>query len=381
MISFASAYSDSVYIEDYDLSVEYDSAVAGDIFNLTISVVNDANSARNLTLKFYPDDPFDFITDKKWSFHLESGETATKKFRIKVDEDAEKKTYDLEFNLDDGEDDWDDSFDIKVLSGSAEFSLRGIVFSPSKIYPDSKDVKLEVTIRNKGDKNAEDLVAKIILPKGFTPSNSYSDIVYLGDFDAGESETLTFYFDVSNTLSEKKYMAEINLKYEVEGDDEESTFDLNIPVFGIPQFEITDVKVMSEEISQGSNAKIKLSVQNVGSEDAKDVSLKVYERSDRPFEFKEKSVYVGSLKSGEIGYAVFEFGVDSNAEPINYLLDFQVRSVDGDSVIVDDLTTSIKVSEKNFNIQSYFISVILGGIFVLLLSILIFVLKRGKNGS
>lgn len=379
MISLASAYSDSVYIEDYDLSIEYDSAIADDIFTLTVSVANDASSARDLKLEFDPDDPFDFITDEEWDFHLESGESATKTFRIEVDEDAEKKTYDLDFNLDDGDDDWDDAFEIKVSSDSAEISLGEIVSSPSKIYPDSEDVELEVTIRNKGDKSAEDLIARITLPEGFTPSSAYSDVVYLGDLDAGESETLTFYFDTSNILAEKEYVAEINLEYEVDGNDEKSTLELNIPVFGIPQFEITNVNIV-EEISQGSDAKIKLTLQNVGSEDAEDVTLKVYERSDQPLEFSEKSVYVGSLKSGETGYAIFEFAVDNSAEPISYRLNFQVRSVDGDSVIVDDLTTSVNVSKKEFNLGGYFVYIILG-VSLLLGVTLLFVFKRGKNGS
>ena len=378
MLSFTSAYSDSLYIEDYDISIEYDSAIADDIFTLKVSISNDAGSAKNLTLEFDPEKPFDFITDEEWNLYLGSGETTSKTFRVEIDEDAEKKTYDLEFNLDDGNDDWDDSFDIKVLSDSADISIGEIVSSPAKICPGTKDVKLEVNIRNKGDKDAEDLVTKIILPQGFEPSSAYSDIVYSGDLNAGETQILTFYFDIEETLLEDNYVTSLNLNYVVEGDDKESALDLQIPIFGIPQFEISDGKVI-EQIIQGKDAKIKLALTNIGSKDAQDVTLKVYERSDQPFDFVEKSVYIGSLKSGEIGYAIFEFKVENDAEPINYLLDFQIRSISGETVIVDDLTTKILVQQKELNFSSYLIYLILGS-FVLLVIILVFIIKKGKNG-
>ena len=372
VLSVVSAYSDDLYIEDYDLSVNYNSAIADDVFTLTLTITNDASSAKNFTFEFDDDKPFDFLTDESWSFYLESGNTTSKDFRVKVDDDAESKNYDLEFDLDDGSGDWDDSFDIKITSNSADISVGEIVSSPSRILPGADDVSFSVTIKNKGSFDAEDLVATLILPNGFEASSSYSNIFHAGDLNSGDSSTLTFYFDVEENVLESS-VAEIELSYEADGNEETANIEIEIPVFPTPQFEIVAVENVGD-IFPGSTSKIKISIKNVGGEDAKDVTLKIYERSDQPFVFDEKSVYVGSLNSGETGEAVFEFQVDKNAEIISYILDFQTRCISGDSVVVGDLSTKIFVSEKEINIQNYLIYVF--GALIIILGFLVFLSRR-----
>lgn len=370
LLSVVSAYSDSNYIENYDLQINYDGALAGEVFTLQVSVINDDNSLRNFTLDFDDDSPFDFLTDEKWEFTLNSSQSISKNFRIEIDDDADSKKYDLDFNLDDGDDDWDDSFEIRVSTNDAEFVLGEISSTPSKIFPGEEDALLSVFLENEGDLVAENVVAEMILPRGFTPSSSYSNIVHLGDLDSGEVANLDFYFDVDKSVVDSS-VANIILNYEVDGEEMEKELSVDIAIFAMPQFEIMNVQTLNEEITKGSTSKVKIQIENVGGEDASDVTLKVYERSDQPFVYEEKSYYIGSLIKGEIGEAVFEFSVDSDAEPISYFVDFQVRSVLGDSVFVDDLTTSFSVVEKqnNFNLIflfTFFAVLIVAGVLIYL---------------
>ncbi len=375
LLATVSAYSDSVYVEDYDLEISYDSATVDDIFTLTLKITNDASIAKNLTLDFKEDDPFEFITDDEITTLINSSETKTFNFRIEVDKDADSKSYDLEFNLDDGSDDWNDEFKLRIISDTVEITLGEIISAPKKIIPNSQEVKFDVTIKNSGDYTSENLIATLNLPEGFSPSSSYSDKVHLGDLASGISKTLTFYFDTDKTLSEASYTATLDLDYTSEGNDETKTLEIELPVFSIPQFEITNVKILTEGIYPGSTTKVRLAIQNIGGENSKDVSLKVYERSDQPFSFTEKSSYVGSLDVGETGYAIFDFEVDKDATPMSYILNYQVRSISGDSVLVDDVTSNINVTTKTLDMKLYlFVGIVI--ITILLIVLSIYVIRR-----
>lgn len=373
LLPAVSAYSDSAYLEDYSLKTSYESAVSGEVFNLDVEMTNDGDSEKNLTLEFDPEDPFRLVSDEEEIFSLQPGNSGSKNFRIRVEEDTESKSYDLEFNLDDENDDWDDSFDIKVVSDSAEISTGEIVSFPKKILPGSENVKFSVKIKNKGRIGAEDLVAKLKLPEELKPSSSYSNIVHAGDLRSGGATLLDFYFDVEESVK-NGVNATLNLDYEEEGEEKTENIDIKIPVFPVPQFKIMNIETLSEGINKGSSAKIKISLKNTGREDAEDVTLKVYEKNSQPFSFKEKSVYIGTLDKGETGEAVYEFDVESDAEIIPYLVDFQTRSVMGDSVIVDDVTAEISVSEKKIGLENYLIYGIIA--LVIITGILIFLVRR-----
>jgi hypothetical protein len=370
-ISNMSAYSDSITLEDYQIQYQYANAQAGDYFNLQVTLINHASSTKNLTLEIDDGNPFDLKGTSEWTVELNASANSTKTFALQVDEDAETKKYELEFNLDNGNDDWDDSFGIKIVSDSAELSLGEIVSSPKKILPGVQDVELKITISNDGEQDAENLVAKLNLPEGFISSSSYSTIVHAGNIASGSTKTLTFYFDVEENLNAEYHVFKLELDYESDGSEENSILDVEVPVFSIPQFEITQISVLSDGIHPGTKGKIKVGLKNSGGKDATDVSLKVYERSDQPFSFVEKSAYVGSLSQGQTGYAIFEFDVDKQATPSLYLLDFQVRSIDGEDVIVDDVTANLSLENKNFQIEDYLlyiagaIVILVGGIFYL----------------
>ena len=375
-MSNLSAYTDSITLEDYQIQYQYNNAQAGEYFNLQVTLINHASSTKNLTLEIDDNNPFDLKGESKWIVELNSSTNSTKTFALQVDEDAETKKYDLDFNLDDTDDDWDDTFGIKIVSDSAELSLGEIVSSPKKILPNSQDVALTITLNNEGEQDAENLVANLNLPEGFTASSSYSTIVHAGKITSGSTKNITFYFDVPRSLNEENYTLNLDLTYDSDGSEENTYLNVEVPIFSIPQFEITQINVLSDGIHPGTKGKIKVGIKNIGGKDAKDVSLKVYERSDQPFSFVEKSAYVGSLNQGQTGYAIFDFDVDNEATPSLYLLDFQVRSIDGENVIVDDLTTSLNLEKKDFHLGDY-VLYIAGGIIVLAAGV--WYLKKRKH--
>lgn len=368
----AASYSKTIFIDDYVIDYNYQDAISESYFTLKINITNNKNSARNLTLKMQEDDPFEFKDSRRWDIeNLNSSQSVSKNFVIYVDK-AESKKYFIEFNLKDNEDDWDEKFEIKVSTNSPEFSLGEISSSPKKMVPGQTGVALSITIKNIGDYKAEDVVADLKLPQDFSFSGSYSNELHLGDIDKGVSKTLVFYFDIDEKIEEKNYSATLTLNYKNDGESEKKEITIPLTIFSIPRFEIIKIEELSK-LYPGSKSKIKVYLKDIG-KDAKDVTLRVYQRSDQPFEFTEKSVYIGSLKSNEIGYGVFEFTIDKKAESMKYYLDFQLRSVDGDNVIVKELSYPLTVSKKESNFDLYLILSI-----GLLLILIVIVLLKNKN--
>jgi hypothetical protein len=371
-----SAYSKSLEIDNYLLEYNYDNPTAGNTFSLNVNLTNLKNSPVNLTLELDDSSPFDISGQKEWATNFSANEEKTNRFVIEVDDDAENKRYDLEFNLDDEQDDWDNYFLVRVVSDSAELNLGEITSIPKKITPGLNEVELKINIKNSGEYDAEDLIVKLELPEGFIASSSYSTIAHIGDLDSGDSKIVSFYFDVEEKLDNLEAQAVLILEYNTDGEEEIQKLDVNIPVFAIPQFEILSLEKLTGEIYPGTKSKIKIAIKNTAQEKANDVSLRVYERSDQPFEFVEKSSYIGSLNSNEVGYAVFEFETTNKAAPLKYVLDFQVRAVDGENVIVKDLSSSMEVKKKEFNLTNYLGYILLG---IIVLVIGIFYLKKRRH--
>ena len=377
-IDFVSAQSDFLEAGDYFIDYSYENAEADGRFTLEIKITNeDTDPKENVNFELNLDDPLDNIGDDNWEIGtLNTGESVSKNFRIEVDEDANSGDYEIEFELTDSEDDYDDIFDIEVISNSAELLIGTIKSEPTTILPDMKDVKLTVSIENTGDKDAKYVKGKLVLPQGFTASNSYSDIVNLGIIQAGETKEAIFYIDTDKTLTSDLYFAHIDLRYENDNDEHAEKLEIDLPVQGIPQFLVTNIKTDPTKVTQKSTATIKIELKNIGEKEGKDTSIKVFEKSDQPFEFDEKTYYIGTLSSEDTGTAVFTFKVDGDATPNNYLLNIQIRTVYDNEVLVSEETISLQVYEYERTLKDYLKIVGLIAVIILVIFILIKVLKK-----
>ena len=351
----ASATSDFVNLGEYDVEYTYDEAVAGDRFTLTVTITNQDNENKeNIRFEFDEKNPFEFVGDDDWDIgELSEGESATKNFRIEIDEDTDSDDYELEFTLEDSKEDYDDVFEIEVKSDKAEFIIGNLQSDPTTILPDMKDIKLTVEIQNTGDVDAKYVKARLELPQGFSPSNSYSDIVNLGTIRAGETKEAIFYIDTEKTLNSDLYNAKVNLDYENGNDKKSEDLEIDLPIQGIPQFSINDIKTEPTKIMQGNSVILKIEIKNIGEKEGKDTSIKVFEKSDQPFEFKEKTNYIGTLESDSTGMAVLKFDVDKDAVPTNYLLSIQIRTVSDGNVLVSEETIPIRVYEYERSTEDY----------------------------
>ncbi len=379
-VNVVSATSDFVNLGEYDIEYIYDEAVAGDRFTLTVTITNQDNENKeNVIFEFDEKDPFEFVGDDDWDIgNLDVGESVMKNFRIEIDKDTDSDDYEIEFELKDSKEDYDDIFEIEVISDQAELVIGDIQSDPKTILPDMEDIKLTIEIENSGDHDAKFVKAKLKLPQGFIPSSSYSDIDNLGTIKAGETKEAVFYIDTEKNLNSDLYSAEIELTYENSNDKRTENLEIDLPIQGIPQFSISGITTSPSKIMQGDSVILKINLENIGEKDGKDTSVKVFEKSDQPFEFKEKTNYVGTIEQDSMGTAVLKFNVEKSAIPTNYLLNIQIRTVYNGEVLISEETVSIRVYEYERTTGDYLKigGLAVGGVLIVLIILLVFKGRR-----
>lgn len=378
-IGKVSAITESLELGDYVIDFEYDEedVEAGETFRIEATITNEGDETKEeVLIELELDDPFDEIGDREKSIGtLEIDESKTVSFRVDVDSDTDEDFYPFEFRIEDSKDDDSDEFDIEVKSNEADLVIGNIQSLPTVISPDVEDIKLTLTIDNIGDQDAESIRARLILPQGFTPSGSFSDIANLGTIPSNSNKEVVFFIDSDEFLSSGRYQARLELSYENDGNSDIETLEFELPVKGRPQFLIEQVSVSPKPLFPGSEGKLRISIRNVGEEEGQETSIRVFENSDQPFSYNEKTNFIGNLDITESGTGIISFDVDSGDVANNYIVRVQIRTLSEGNVIVEEHSVNIKVSEPE---EKGNLPYVLAGSTVVML-VFLFVLYRVKR--
>ena len=285
-----------------------------------------------------------YISGEDWYYTL--------KYKLLVDSKALEGTYTLKlkYKINNSQIQGVTEFDISVSDAKyPDFVAGNIISSPTKLVADTDAAQLNVEISNIGDKDAQNVVAKLNLPKEISATYSYSDRANLGTIGEGSSKTATYYLDIDKIAETKNYIVPLVISYK-EADDKENeyqtkTINLEIPIKEKPKFQILSITTQPEKIIPGSVVKLKIDLKNIG-KDADSVSLKIYKETSQPFTFNEKTDYIGNLDKDQEGNAIISFDVDKDAEAKKYILDLEIRAIDGEQVIVQNESLTIEVGKK-----------------------------------
>ena len=274
-------------------------------------------------------------------------------YKVRVDKDAPEGVYqvNLKHRTENSELWFSKEYDVRVEDRkSPEFVLGQLSTSPKTLASDIEEAELTIEIANIGDGDAENVLIEMELPEGFTPSYSYSDRDALGTIPAGSSKTATFYIDISKDTEGGIHEAKMSIRYK-EADDDDNEYRreaimLDLPLKDKPLFDIESVSLIPETIGPGSLAEIRLLIKNTGGEEAESVSVRAFKEATQPFDFDEKSDFIGKLEAGETGEAVLKIDIDPDATPKDYIIDLEIRAVDDTEVLVFDKTFSITISSS-----------------------------------
>jgi hypothetical protein len=387
VIANVSATERTLFLDDYEMEYSYFGAEEDESFTLFVTIKNTGNENKTEVLfEINDDDPFSVKDDEEWEIDtLDVGEERSTSFRIEVDSNTPQGEYKLEFTLEDDDDDFEDDMEIEVESDKADLIIGNVATMPSTIGPDLEDIKLDVTIENLGSGDATFVRAKLILPNGFESSSSFSDFVNLGtifgenngDDDNDLNKVATFYIDSDETLNSGVHVAKLELEYKSDIEKITQILNFDLPVKGKPLFSIISSSTTPTKVMQGDVGKLNIQIENTGEEEGVETSIRVFENSDLPIEFNQKTNFIGNLKEGENGMAVFEFEVDSDATPKEYLIKVQTRTLNNNNVLVSEYSVPLKILESERN-NSVMIYIIITLILVIVLVIL-YVMKRNKN--
>jgi hypothetical protein len=374
------AIQEKINIRDYEITYSYNSEDAneGDRFTLTVNIMNNGNDKKDISFSLEPDSPFD-TEDDDWEIgNLSEDNAVSHNFRIDIDENTPAGKYRLDFNIKDSQIDEDDRFDIEVASNKPELIIGNIDSSPKIISADEKNIKLDITIENTGGADATFSKARLILPEGLTSTSSYSDYVNLGTIASKGNKLASFYLDSDVNIESGKKQAKLVIEYKEDNDNKIIELSFDIPIKSKPIFEVTSVKTVPEELTAGGTGQIYITIKNIGEEQGKETSIRVFENSDYPFTFDEKTKFIGTINPGESGTAIFSTDIDKSGNENIYMLNIQTRTLNNNDVLVSDETIPIKVIEnKRGNISLLLIiGLIISIILVLILIYFIYVTRK-----
>ncbi|MFP4111711.1 MAG: COG1361 S-layer family protein [Candidatus Woesearchaeota archaeon] len=352
--------ADSSFIRLTFLNQDPDPAESGKYLELRWKVeklgsaqINDLVFELQLEYPFYFDGADNAVKEvERWLGSTIEDEYYILYYKIRVDNDALEGEYDATLRYKSADDSGWKSEDYTLRVGerkNSNFVLGNLVTSPKKLIADIEEARIDVDIANIGDANAENVLVEIDLPEGIMPNYGYSDRATLGTIQPGVPKTATFYVDTADYLAGGTYMSYLNISYKEEEDDENEykniLLPLEIPIKDSARFEIASVETTPEKIYPGSEVTMRINVLNKGGDEADSVSLKLFKEATQPFEFDEKSDFIGKMRSGDSGEAVLTFTVDEDAKPKSYLFDLEIRGVDGQEVIVDSKSMSINIED------------------------------------
>ncbi len=341
------------------MSQDPDPSNAGNDVDIRWQAVNTISGATE-NLRFHLDADYPFLFEAGDSPDKDLGPSSGTNdnqifyvvhYKLRVADNAIKGTYNVTLTWSTGEGWTKKDFPIYVDPKRADFVVGSLVTSPEKLVADTTEAKLSVNIDNLGKGNAENVKVKLLLPSGFKPSFSYSEEESLGIIQKGSGKMANFFVDIDEDVKEGEYGAKLELTYKDENDENTSyrtkTLDLIIPIKPSLHLIVDSVTTAPEEMIPGSKADVRIKVKNVGNEKAESVSLRVFKDASQPFEFGEKSDFIGKLEHDESGDAVLKVTVDKKASAKKYLLDVELRGIDQkNNVVIFRRTVPITVDPQ-----------------------------------
>jgi hypothetical protein len=341
------------------MSQDPDPADAGKDVDLRWQVVNTLTTPAE-SLKFHLDAEYPLLFEAGDSPDQDLGPSAGTNdnqvfyvlhYKLRVADNAIKGTYNITLSWSTGQGWSKKEYPIYIDPKRADFVVGALVTSPEKLIADTNAAKLSVDINNIGKGNADNVKVKLLLPPGFNSSYSYSDESSLGIIPEGGSKTASFYADVNENIQEGDYNARLEVTYKDENDDNNTyrtkTLDLDIPIKPAPFLIVESMTTVPKNLTPGSKAEVHIKVKNTGNKKAESVSLRVFKDASQPFEFNEKSDFVGKLEPGESGDTVLRFTIDGTAAAKTYLVDTELRGIDEtNQVVIFERTVPLTVNPE-----------------------------------
>ncbi len=349
LLSIFSAYS-------FDISLVKSNPApitAGEYADITLRFTNPTTDIRKdvyLGIK-NTDDIYSLSSNDVYYKNVYGGEEVTKTFRVFFSEDIPEGYVNLVVTAKYGTVNIEKNVLVFVQDDNSnpEFYIGQVVSTPDELLPDTDNNMLTVTLQNLGDKDADLVSATLTVDSDkVTPSNSYSFTDSVSEITSGSESDLEFKLDIDEGVY-GDIPANLNLRYRAQKsvgssyDTFEKSIPFNIEIADAPFLKVTNVEALDGFGIGTSENKLKVTIKNEGTDEAKEVRVRVVPDSSYPFSYEQLTEYVTSkIEVGEEAVVIFKVEVLSTADAKSYpttvliesLVD-QTRYTREDTITVD----------------------------------------------
>jgi hypothetical protein len=265
---------------------------------------------------------------------LKEGESMKLDYDLYVDSSVPTGVYDLTLSINyiGGNIDKSETISMGVwISGGAEIELASVSTDPAELREGDEDVKVIISLQNIGQEQVRNLRIDFepLAPFEFAASSQSSQS--LGLLGPSDSVSADFYINVAESALSGTYSMPAVVRYrDGMGQDYEKEINITFRLKRVPLVEVSTIQ--TEPTTAGESGELLISLKNIGEKDAEGTSIRVFERIEQPFDYDRKSDSVGLIKPGMEGEAILPFKVSGTADAKEYLIEFEIRYTDGNTV-------------------------------------------------
>jgi len=207
------------------------------------------------------------------------------------------------------------------------------------------DGRLNATLTNTGERAVENLVLN--WQSDHTNISPQETQYAVGDLDPGQSATVSFGVDVSDSADAGPRQFDFAASYRDDDGDRRQSDTLEIRADVAGQSDEFAVRTENATVRAGGSATLTLTVTNTAGEPLSDISAKLF--ADSPISVNDDEAYVQSLGPGESTTLTFSIsaggGALEKAYPVS--LDFQYEEPDGDTPVSDTYRVPVEVTTSD----------------------------------
>lgn len=349
--------------------------IAGEYADVTIRLTGDSNSedTGSIVIAIGENQFISPFTEPQSVSKLGRAESITRTFRIFFSEDLNQGYIELPIDLVIDGIKQEVNLDVFVEGSkkNPEIHIGQIESTPQKLLPDTKNNKIQVTLQNLGEKDAELLTAELISnDKSIKPSNSFSFIDSVASLDDGSEEVLEFTMDIHEDATGKIPLT-LRLRYRAQDSVGENyeTFEkilsFFLPLSDAPLLKVTEIRQLDNFQVGSTENLIRVVITNEGVEEAKEVRARLVPDISYPFTFEQITQYVTStIPPGASAEVEYKVEVLKSADVKNYTFSIVLESLVEDTRYSREDDMTIQVREKEGANKSQLAYVIVGAIII-----------------
>lgn len=203
--------------------------------------------------------------------------------------------------------------------------------NPYPVEPDSV-VEIEVSVQNTGYKDAQNLIFEINPQEPFTLLPGQEATKTFSRITAQDHVTASYRIYVDKNAISDSY--ELEFLYYDSGEEVKRSKKVTVDVQGTPKLVLEGIETSPEEMEPGDSVAITAKIKNVGTGSASFMEAALISNTTYILPVLSGGLdYVGEIKPGSVGEAVFEMYIDNSAEYKTYsgTLTLNYKDDSGDS--------------------------------------------------